>query len=351
MEPGNANKSPFPRLRGAAYPLLNLLLFKLSWLLLVLGQQAGLPWALGLQGLSLALHPGLRAALLPALGVAVAGIAVDALLQFSGLFAFPQDRFPLWLVVLWFAFAFTLPQGLGFLRKLPLPALAGVGLLLGPLSYGIGYRMGAVEFGLPLLPTLAILGLVWALFLPCAVHAARLPLQRPAMLLVLCAAGLPASSDVMAGETASLPAARPSQHLIGQASLSWFFRPVYEAWLYADTEDFAYPPSSAFTFMLEYKLPLKQQQIVKETLRQWEKQQVEVLPAWVELLDALIPDVRAGDRLALQVNADQRANLLHNDNTVGRIDDPDFVRAFAGIWLAESTTRPDLRQQLLGLPR
>lgn len=347
MEPRNISKFPFHKMHGAGYPLLNLLLFKLSWLLLVLGQHSGLPWALALQGLSLALHPALRSAVLPAIGVALAGIVLDLLCQLSGLFVFPQDRFPLWLAVLWFAFAFTLPQGLGFLRKLRLPVLAGVGLLLGPLSYGIGYRMEAVEFGLPLLPTLALLGLIWALFLPCAVHASKLRLRASALLLVSFVAALPSSPQAMAGE----PVPPRSQHLIGQASLSWFFRPVYEAWLYADTKDFAYPPGSAFTFMLEYKLPLKQQQIVKETLRQWEKQKVEVQPAWVELLDALIPDVRDGDRLALQVDADQRANLLHNERSVGRIDDPDFVRAFAGIWLAESTTRPDLRQQLLGLPR
>jgi hypothetical protein len=346
MEPGNVNKFPFQTLRGKAYPLLNLLLFKLSWLLLVLGQQSGLPWALALQALSLALHPALRSALLPALGVALAGIAIDVLCQLSGLFVFPQDRFPLWLAVLWFAFAFALPQGLGFLRKLHLPVLAGVGLVLGPLSYGIGYRMGAVEFGLPLLPTLALLALIWCIFLPCAAHAPRLRLQPSALLLVMFVGSLPSSPQAIAGETTP----QLSQHLIGQASLSWFFRPIYEAWLYADTEDFVYPPSSAYTFMLEYKLPLKQQQIVKETLRQWEKQQVEVQPAWVELLDTLIPDVRSGDRLALQVDAEQRAQLLYNERSVGQIDDPDFVRAFAGIWLAETTTRPDLRQQLLGLP-
>lgn len=346
MEPGKIPNPPFHKLRGAALPLLNLLLFKLTWLLLVLGQQSGLPWALALQALSLAMYPGLRSAMLPALGVAVGGITIDLLCQISGLFVFPQDRFPLWLAALWLAFAFALPQGLAFLRNLRLPVLAGLGVLVGPLSYGIGYRMGAVDFGLPLLPTLTLLALIWALFLPCAVHVSRLQLRPLALLLVFFAASLPSGQDAMAGE--ALP--QQARHLIGRASLSWFFRPVYNAWLYADTESFVYPPHSSFTFMLEYRLPLKQQQIIKETLRQWEKQQVNVPAEWAEQLKAIIPDVRAGDRLALQVDADQRANMLHNDHSIGRIDDADFVLAFAGIWLAETTTRPDLRQQLLGLP-
>lgn len=345
MEPTDVTKFPLHKLRGNAYLLLNLLLFKLSWLLLVLGQQAGLPWALALQGLSLALHPALRAALLPALTVALVGLAIDKLCQVTGLFVFPQDRFPAWLVVLWFAFAFALPQGLGFLRKLRLPLLAGVGLLLGPLSYGIGQRLGAVEFGLPLLPALAILGGIWAMFLPLALHAGKLHLKPAAALLVLLVPGL-TGPDAVAAE----PATPHTRHLIGEASLAWFFRPIYEARLYADAHDFRYPANGGFTFVLEYKLDLKQQQIVKETLRQWEKQQVAVQAAWVEQLQRLIPDVRAGDRLSLQVDAGQGARLLHNDDTIGHINDTDFVNAFAGIWLAETTTRPDLRQQLLGLP-
>lgn len=340
-------KLPFiHKLRGSAYPLVNLLLFKLSWLLLVVGQQAGLPWAVALQGLSLALHPALRAALLPALGVAAAGIGIDAVFQMAGLFVFPQDRFPGWLVLLWLAFAFALPQGLGFLRRFHWLVLAGAGAVLGPLSYGIGERLDAVAFGLPLLSALAVLALAWAVFLPLALHAARWRLKPAAAVLVLLLPGVLHPADAHAEDLVPGQA----QQLVGSASLSWFFRPIYDAQLFADRKDFSFDSTEGFTFMLEYRLDLKQEQIVKETLRQWERQGVAVRPDWIPQLQALIPDVRAGDRLALQVDAARRARLLHNDRTLGAIDDPDFVNAFAGIWLAENTTRPDLRHQLLGLP-
>ncbi len=333
------------KLRGAAYPLVNLLLFKLSWLLLVLGQQAGLPWALALQALSLALHPALRAALLPALAVALGGITVDVLCQQAGLFIFPQGRFPLWLALLWLAFAFALPQGLGFLRKLPLPLLAAVGLVLGPLSYGIGARLGAVSFGPPLLTALVILALLWALLLPLALHATQWRLKPATALPLLLLPALLQPADATAED-----AAGQQRQLIGQASFSWLFRPIYDAYLYAESSEFHDPAQAPFTFTLVYRLDLKREQIVQETLRQWDKQGVAVQPAWEQQLQRLIPDIRAGDSLALQVDATRRARLLHNAEPAGSIDDPEFVNAFAGIWLAETTTRPDLRRKLLGLP-
>jgi hypothetical protein len=336
---------PFHKLRGSAYPLLNLLLFKLSWLLLVVGQQAGLLWALALQAVSLCLHPSLRTALRPTLLVGLSGIGIDMLCYRSGLFVFPQQQFPAWLLVLWLTFAFALPQGLGFLRRLPLPAVAGIGLLLGPLSYGIGERLGAVQFGLSLFATLMILGAIWAVFLPLALQAPQWRL-RPAAFCMLLIPGLLSSPDAMAAPAAS----DTPQYLIGKASLSWFFRPIYEASLYAETPQFHFPSDTAFTLALDYRLDLRREQIVKETLRQWDRQRLRIDPRWESLLGTLVPDIRAGDRLALQVDANLRAQLLHNGSILGPIEDPDFVTAFAGIWLAESTTRPELRQQLLGLP-
>lgn len=350
MKPGTSSSvlalRKLQRLRGPAYPLLNLLLFKLSWLLLVVGQERGLPWALALQGLSLALHPALRAALLPWLAVAGSGITLDFLLLQAGVFVFPHG-FPAWLVLLWLAFALALPQGLGFLRHLALPWQLLTGALLGPFSYALGQRLAAVDFGLDWLPTLALLAGLWALFLPLALRAAqwRLP---PAVLLVLLSLPGLLPAEARADTAAATGPATPQ--LIGQTRLNWLFKPIYEAYLYAPEQPFTFPDSGDFIFKLIYRLDLKRENIVRETLRQWEKQNVSPQPVWVQELERLIPDIRAGDSLALEVSDGRQARLLHNDTPVGSIDDAGFVQAFAGIWLAASTTRPDLRQQLLGLP-
>ena len=62
------------------YSLINLILFKLSWVALVAGQEAWLAVAALLQLGSLWLHPHIATAWRPALLIAATGMAVDQLL-------------------------------------------------------------------------------------------------------------------------------------------------------------------------------------------------------------------------------------------------------------------------------
>ena len=61
----------------------------------------------------------------------------------------------------------------------------------------------------------------------------------------------------------------------------------------------------------------------------------------------LFPDVRRGDRLTGVHLPAVGLRLLHNDQAVGEIRDPDFARAFMSIWLSPRTSEPQLRRQLL----
>lgn len=345
MEPLSTSNATQPKATFSKAAWINLLLFKLSWLLLVLGQDQGLPWALGLQLLSLACHANLRAALPPALSVAALGILVDAACGLSGFFRFPGDGFPAWLAVLWLAFGLVLQQGLQFLRHIALRYQILLGAALGPLAYGLGARFGAVDFGPEQPLALSMLALLWAALLPLSL---RLRLQgRPALAPVLL--GLLLAGGVQ-GVHAEDRAATPLV-LIGEARLDWLFRTIYEARLYAANPGFRFPATQAYLLELEYRLSIKGTRIAAETLKQWQAQGVEAAPAWAGLLEKLLPDVASGDRLALQVAANGHGTLLFNGSPLARLEDPDFVAAFAGIWLADSTTRPDLRRQLLGLPR
>ena len=101
--------------------------------------------------------------------VAISGIIVDSGLTMAGLFIFESPSYgiaiPLWLAALWVAFAGTLRHSLRyFMGHWTMCALAGA--IFGPLSYYGGHKLGAVEFGYPLLYGLATLSLVWALLLP-----------------------------------------------------------------------------------------------------------------------------------------------------------------------------------------
>lgn len=326
---------------------IHLLLFKLSWVLLVVGQERGLPWALALQLLALLLCRDLLRVLPPALCVAIGGIVVDWLCLQGGLFQFPAAALPPWLILLWLAFGLALQRGLQFLQRLPLLLQVLVGMLLGPLGYGLGARFDAVSFGLPLLQALLVLAVLWGALLPLALRAAHLQ-KRPVLAASLLFAGLlaPMTPNQVLAYTDS---GEPGLMQLGQARLQWLWRPIYEASLHATTRDFEFPASTPYTLRLHYRIDVRGAQLLAETQRQWQQQKISAPVAWLDTLRTLLPDVQDGDSLALQVEPDGRAGLLHNDRLLGRIDNPDLVSAFAGIWLADTTTQPRLRRQLLGV--
>ncbi len=95
------------------------------------------------------------------------GIAIDSVFTALGVFQFANHgaMLPLWMCALWIAFATTLPLSLRLLgRNAYLAALTGA---LGfPFSYYLGYKLGAVSFGIALPWVIALVALTWAFFLP-----------------------------------------------------------------------------------------------------------------------------------------------------------------------------------------
>ena len=97
--------------------------------------------------------------------VALIGISVDSLLQFSNVFIFDQQQFiPAWLMMIWVCFAATICHSLAFLSAYkPLQLL--LGFFIAPLSYRSGEMFGAVQFGESYLTTHLLLGSIWACLL------------------------------------------------------------------------------------------------------------------------------------------------------------------------------------------
>lgn len=92
------------------------------------------------------------------------GTLHDSLLQRLGLFAFPEHSsalIPVWLILLWSAFAATLLHSLSWLLKRPwLAALFGG--LGAPWSYYAGSLLNSIELTQP---ALAVIALSWAVLL------------------------------------------------------------------------------------------------------------------------------------------------------------------------------------------
>ena len=74
--------------------------------------------------------------------------------------------------------------------------------------------------------------------------------------------------------------------------------------------------------------------------------------AWGEAMRRLFPDVSSGDRILGQYSPRGPSRFFYNDRPLGTIEDPDFGRAFFGIWLDPRTSEPAMRESLLrGLSR
>lgn len=137
--------------------------FELIWLLAVLGQEkvqwltvaavtATLVWSLS--------RPSVAVGRICA--VAITGIALDVVNIHLGLFSFINPHLPVWLIALWFAFAWFAAFAIPIVSHLPIWLViiaTGAG---GALSYWAGYRFGAVSLGLPVFYTILALFLEWS---------------------------------------------------------------------------------------------------------------------------------------------------------------------------------------------
>jgi hypothetical protein len=155
--------------------LLNFALFYLGWFACVVGAARGQFWLgpamvalLMLVHLSLAPDRLQEARLVFVSGLF--GFAVDTGQASVGLFEFTHTSVvpwlsPLWMVSLWVIFATTLNSSMAWLAG-RYGLAAALGALCGPVSYGAGARLGAIELSANPLASLAGISIVWALAMP-----------------------------------------------------------------------------------------------------------------------------------------------------------------------------------------
>lgn len=160
------------------HPLVNVGINQAIWFLCVLGGNGGVIFALPLLVANIILSRHHQADLrLMAILLAI-GVGIDGTLQASGFFSFRQGGvpIPLWLAVIWLALAALPNHSLKWMQDRPwLCALFGA--LGGPLAYWAGVRMGAATFHLPLLPSLALLAIIWACLWVTVMHLAKVHVQ------------------------------------------------------------------------------------------------------------------------------------------------------------------------------
>ena len=146
-------------------PWFNALWFQLTWFSCVIGRESWLGASFALIGLHFLLASAPRKELYNLTPIIAVGVAVDALLSAVGVFDFGSTLIPMWLIVLWIAFATTITRAFAFFEQRPLMA-AGVGALGVPFNYAIGAKLGAVNLPLEPMFTAVVLICVWGLLFP-----------------------------------------------------------------------------------------------------------------------------------------------------------------------------------------
>jgi len=159
------NFAAMKRSLGWLATALDVLLFKASWLALVIFQSEAVIPVLAIIILRIAIWPMYQTLAL-ILTTLVIGISMDLVLLVGGILKFPGNMMPLWLVLLWFSFAITLPRGFSAVSKLD-PALQSIaGMAAGFIGYLAGYLLGAVNFGHSILFSLGTIAVLWMLLVP-----------------------------------------------------------------------------------------------------------------------------------------------------------------------------------------
>lgn len=153
--------------------LLNFIWFQAIWILTIVFQYQFLWLALVLFIIHFFVSSQPRLDGITAASVACIGVIVDGGLAWIEVFIFPESYIslpvPLWLVVLWGAFALALRYSLHYLHS-SVPLCVIFGAVFGPLSYYAGARLGAVQFGPSVWQSLLVLAAIWGILLPGLVY-------------------------------------------------------------------------------------------------------------------------------------------------------------------------------------
>ena len=143
----------------------------------------------------------------------------------------------------------------------------------------------------------------------------------------------------------------PAGHLAGRARFNvWGFH-VYDAALWVapgfKAQNFE---DHAFALELTYGRRFTSQDIAKRSVVEMARQRpipMDQLGLWERQLQAALPDVQAGDRLTGIYKPGHGAQLLVNGKPHKTLSDLQLSKMFFGIWLAEATSEPALRRDLI----
>jgi len=160
---------------------------------------------------------------------------------------------------------------------------------------------------------------------------------------------------VAAGAQPAPPAALlqlvPQARWVGSGPLTYWGLPIYDASLWAapgfSARDHA---SHAFGLELLYRRSFKGTDIAQRSLTEMARQgalDASRSQRWLRELQRILPDVKEGDRLLGIHLPGAGMRLVSAAREPAAVDDTELAARFFGIWLAPTTSEPELRRALL----
>lgn len=180
-------------------------------------------------------------------------------------------------------------------------------------------------------------------------------MQRRACITRLATVAASALTLPGAVRAAAEPALPPGLRAAGQGTLRVFGFSIYRArlWVLPGFEP-AQWAALPLALELEYLTSIRAEDIASRSLKEMRRvgepkgePNIEQAQRWQATLQALLPDVRSGDKLIGWHRPAQGALFLRGEQLLGEVAEPAFSRLFFGIWLSERTGAPELRQALL----
>ena len=177
----------------------------------------------------------------------------------------------------------------------------------------------------------------------------------PASLLLVSPWALPLAALAQAPAASPLPAEAgvvlPGAQAAGTARMRFLGFGIYDAtlWVTPGFRASSYA-QHAHALDLAYLRTLDGRAIAERSLTEMQRQGP-ITPAqaqsWLAAMSAAFPDVKAGDRLTGLHVPGVGASFWFNGQPRRAVPDPEFSRRFFGIWLADTTSEPTLRNLLL----
>lgn len=150
---------------------------------------------------------------------------------------------------------------------------------------------------------------------------------------------------------AAIAAQAPGLRPQGGGEMTFLGLSIYDGWYWSGAH--AWVPDVVYALDLHYHRSLDGAGIANRSIAEIEGiggANAAQRQRWGEAMRRLFPNVRKGDRITGVSFPPGVARFYFNGQPIGEIDDPEFTRAFFGIWLDPRTSRPAFRKQLLGAP-